>query len=334
MSPPSLDRVLDKGRPPGPVVRLHSNTANAVSVCVDSECSPPLLQCQAGLQVVVAPPELHWQSLGSPAYDGSLCGEVRTPEGHMQPMPLSGRRVIAHRAMLAISVPHAIINLGVGMPEVCPPCFAAPAACDSICTCSSPPHQLFHPKLRPRPACSGAGHCPAAPRGVSRPGLAVRALTFQQTPSRCVRWSRACTRQASGAAGCVQGVAQAVGTHARTQNPGCLPLTLTTEVGIVGGFPAGGLRFGAACNAVAALPLASMLDFYNGGGADVACLGMAEVRAPTRGHLPPRISSCSHICEISHLTWHVGLAGQLPAATLPQAGGSLFGSPAEQQYFK
>ena len=75
----------------------------------------------------------------------------------------------------------------------------------------------------------------------------------------------------------MQGVAQVVATHARRDNPGCLPLTLTTEVGIVGGFPAGGLRFGAATNAAAAMPCQSMLDFYNGGGADVACLGMAEV---------------------------------------------------------
>ena len=74
-----------------------------------------------------------------------------------------------------------------------------------------------------------------------------------------------------------QGVAQMVATHARRDNPKCLPLTLTTEVGIVGGFPAGGLRFGAAHNSAAAMPCASMLDFYNGAGADVACLGMAEV---------------------------------------------------------
>lgn len=49
------------------------------------------------------------------------------------------------------------------------------------------------------------------------------------------------------------------------------------QVGVVGGFPAGGLRFGAAANAVAAMPCASMIDFYQGGGADTACLGMGEV---------------------------------------------------------
>ena len=69
-------------------------------------------------QVVVAPPELHWQTLAVPGYDGSLSGEVRAPEGHLLPMSMGARRIIAHRAMLAISIPHAIINLGVGMPEV------------------------------------------------------------------------------------------------------------------------------------------------------------------------------------------------------------------------
>lgn len=36
----------------------------------------------------------------------------------LPPLGLGPRRVIAHRAMLEIDCPHAIINLGVGMPEV------------------------------------------------------------------------------------------------------------------------------------------------------------------------------------------------------------------------
>ena len=70
------------------------------------------------MQVVVAPQDLHWQSLASPSYDGALCGEVRVPEGSQPPMPLTERRIIAHRALLAIDARNAIINLGVGMPEV------------------------------------------------------------------------------------------------------------------------------------------------------------------------------------------------------------------------
>ena len=69
-------------------------------------------------QVVLAPPELHWQSMASAAYDGSLSGEVRRPLSGVQPLPLDARKVIAHRCMLELATPHAIVNLGVGMPEV------------------------------------------------------------------------------------------------------------------------------------------------------------------------------------------------------------------------
>ena len=68
-----------------------------------------------------------------------------------------------------------------------------------------------------------------------------------------------------------------VWTHGRSQIPRAWPITLTTEAGVWGGAPSGGARFGASQNADAMLPCASMLDFYNGGGVDIACLGMAEV---------------------------------------------------------
>lgn len=52
---------------------------------------------------------------------------------------------------------------------------------------------------------------------------------------------------------------------------------LTTEAGVIGGSPVGGLLFGAARNATALMPAASIIDFYQGGGCDLAVLGMAEV---------------------------------------------------------
>ena len=48
-------------------------------------------------QVVVAPPELHWQSLREPGYDGSLSGEIRSPLHSIPALPLDERRIIAHR---------------------------------------------------------------------------------------------------------------------------------------------------------------------------------------------------------------------------------------------
>ena len=65
--------------------------------------------------VVVAEPRHHMQTFGT-QYNPAFSGEIRVPLDALAPLPMSERKIIARRSAMEL-IPHAVTNLGIGMPE-------------------------------------------------------------------------------------------------------------------------------------------------------------------------------------------------------------------------
>ena len=181
---------------------------------------------------------------------------------------------------------------------------------DCVCVAENPEMHRMNYGVQHNPALSGEIRVPVegiAKMPLDQRKIIARRAAFELPPNGAVNLG----------VGAPDGVAAVANEEKATPY-----ITLTTEAGAVGGVLAGGSSFGSSANADAIIDQNQMFDFYDGGGLDLTCLGMAECDAEgsvNASRFGGRLNGCGGFINISQNSRAVVFAGTFTAGGLKVA---------------